>query len=440
VATILNDVDKLKQAGLFDRSAYFYHNNTPVIEIWGIGIRKTVSPADTLRIVTGLKQAGYYVIIGVGTDWQKSLTDSSSSSYGPTYREADTVQPWTVGGYSHANYKGALLGVQTSDKKTLKDLSIEQSIVVWPGFSWGNLMHNGVYDQIPRDNVTFYQEQLDGAVSLQPQFMFTAMFDEVNEGTAIMPTLRVNELPVNQRFVGIDNNLDHEIYLSKAGSAAAALKAGRSNTIKPSLSGSPVDITSGKGGTYPRSNRLQDGSLIATYTTFSNGNNQIALARSTNNGISWTQIGTAATRPSSSSDVDNSYVLQLPSGRLLVAYRNHDKNPSTGAYTFYRITISYSDNSGATWSYLSDPASDPAGPNGNWEPCSFTTAARIRRAIKIISCELRETAERPGRLRKSSPAMLSRLETAWSASRQSAGLGLSLSSKAPRTVTSALTA
>jgi hypothetical protein len=368
VATILNDVDKLKQAGLFDASAYFYHNNAPVIEIWGIGIRKTVSPADTLRIVTGLKQAGYHVIIGVGTDWQKSISDSSSASYGPTYRQANTVQPWTVGGYSHANYKSTLSGVQTSDKKTLQDLGIGQSIVVWPGFSWGNLMHNGVYDQIPRDNGTFYQEQLDGAVSLQPQFLFTAMFDEVNEGTAIMPTLRVNELPVNQRFVGIDNNLDREIYLAKAGSASAALKAGRSNTVKPSLSGSPVDITSGKGGTYPRSNRLQDGALIAAFTTFSNNNNQIALARSTNNGTSWTPLGTAATRPSSSSDVDNAYVLQLPSGRLLVAYRNHDKNPSTGAYTFYRITISYSDNNGATWSYLSDPASDPAGPNGNWEP------------------------------------------------------------------------
>jgi hypothetical protein len=198
--------------------------------------------------------------------------------------------------------------------------------------------------------------------------LFTAIFDEVNEGTTIMPTLRINELLVNQRFVGIDNNLNREIYLAKAGLAVAALKASKSNTVKPSLSGSPIDITSGKGGTYPRSNRLLNGDLVSAFTTFSNGNNQIALARSTNNGTSWTPLGTVATRSSSSSDVDNAYVLQLPSGRLLVAYRNHDKNPSTGAYSFYRITISYSDNNEATWTYLSDPASDPAGPNGNWEP------------------------------------------------------------------------
>ena len=137
---------------------------------------------------------------------------------------------------------------------------------------------------------------------------------------------------------------------------------------KPSLVGSAVDITSGHGGTYPRPNRLSDGSLIATYTTSSNGNSQIAFARSTDGGTSWTLKSTAATRPGASSDLDNPYVLQLPSGRLIVAYRNHDKNPSTGAYTFFRITLSYSDDSGATWRYLSDPASDPAGPNGNWEP------------------------------------------------------------------------
>jgi photosystem II stability/assembly factor-like uncharacterized protein len=137
---------------------------------------------------------------------------------------------------------------------------------------------------------------------------------------------------------------------------------------KPSLAGSPVDITSGRGGTYPRTSRLSDGSLLATYTTFFNGNSQIAFSRSTDGGASWTFKGTAATRPSASSDLDNPYVLQLPSGRLLVAYRNHDKDSSTGTYKFFRITVSYSDDSGASWKYLSDPASDPAGPNGNWEP------------------------------------------------------------------------
>ena len=137
-----------------------------------------------------------------------------------------------------------------------------------------------------------------------------------------------------------------------------------STGVIPSLSGGPISIGS---GTYPRANRLADGSFIAGYTAVSGGNNIITLARSTDNGASWNEVGTAATRPSATSDLDNPYPLQLPSGRLLVAYRDHDRTSPTD-YTYYRIVISSSDDNGATWTYLSTPAQDPAGPNGNWEP------------------------------------------------------------------------
>lgn len=34
----------------------------------------------------------------------------------------------------------------------------------------------------------------------------------------------------------------------------------------------------------------------------------------------------------------------------------------------FRITLSYSDDLGKSWKYLSTPASDPGPVNGNWEP------------------------------------------------------------------------
>ena len=120
-------------------------------------------------------------------------------------------------------------------------------------------------------------------------------------------------------------------------------------------------------GTYPRANRLHDGSIIGTFTAFSGGNNIITLVRSTNNGASWAYIGEAASGASATHDIDNPYVLQLPSGRILVTFRNHDKTAS-GTYTFFRITICASDDNGASWFYLSQPASDPGPVNGNWEP------------------------------------------------------------------------
>jgi hypothetical protein len=60
-------------------------------------------------------------------------------------------------------------------------------------------------------------------------------------------------------------------------------------------------------------------------------------------------------------DIDNPFVVQLPSGKILCAFRNHSKN-TNGEYTCFRITICCSDNDGTSWSYLStaDQVSDGA--------------------------------------------------------------------------------
>lgn len=119
---------------------------------------------------------------------------------------------------------------------------------------------------------------------------------------------------------------------------------------------------------YPRANKLSDGSILGVYTAFLGGNNVITTVKSTDNGASWQALGTVTSGASSANDIDNPYVLQLPNGRVLCAFRNHSKNPNTGAYTYFRITVTSSDDKGKTWAYLSTPASDVGPVNGNWEP------------------------------------------------------------------------
>lgn len=72
-------------------------------------------------------------------------------------------------------------------------------------------------------------------------------------------------------------------------------------------------------------------------------------------------------RQSTLPDPQRRYPLQLPCGRILVAYRDHTKS-STGEYLLFRISISYSDDHGSNWTHLSTPASDPGPVHGNWEP------------------------------------------------------------------------
>jgi hypothetical protein len=104
----------------------------------------------------------------------------------------------------------------------------------------------------------------------------------------------------------------------------------------PSLVGAAVTFG---GGTYPRATRLSDGSLLGVYTAFTNGNNVLTTVKSTDNGASWTSLGSITTEVSATHDTDNPFVLQLPNGSVLAAFRNHDKNSSSGAYTTFRIVV-----------------------------------------------------------------------------------------------------
>ena len=147
--------------------------------------------------------------------------------------------------------------------------------------------------------------------------------------------------------------------------ATFALFAGAASAVSPSKVGGPVVF--GKGGTYPRATKLADGSLVGAYTNTQGSNTTILTVRSADNGASWQVQGTVDTGPKATKDVDNPFVHELPDGRLLCAFRNHDRASAT-AYSFYRITVCVSEDGGATWKYLSTPASDPAGVTGNWEP------------------------------------------------------------------------
>ena len=62
--------------------------------------------------------------------------------------------------------------------------------------------------------------------------------------------------------------------------------------------------------------------------------------------------------------------LQLPSGRILFAFRNHNHDASLVRYTYYCITVCASDDGGYTSSFLSHVAYRAATDknNGLWEP------------------------------------------------------------------------
>lgn len=126
-------------------------------------------------------------------------------------------------------------------------------------------------------------------------------------------------------------------------------------------------VVFGAGGTYPRATKRADGSLFGAYTDTQGDNTTIQTVRSFDDGASWQLQGVVDTGLKATKDVDNPYVHELQDGKLLCAFRNHDR-ASPATFSYYRITICASEDGGASWKYLSTAASDPAGPTGNWEP------------------------------------------------------------------------
>jgi hypothetical protein len=112
---------------------------------------------------------------------------------------------------------------------TLGPLGVGYLPVVFPGFSWHNL-NGGPLNQIPRGGGTFYWRQVYNAMSAGATMMKTAMFDEMNEGTAMLkmqPT--VSGVPAQGSFVTLDidgQTLQSDHYLSLGGAATRMLHGG----------------------------------------------------------------------------------------------------------------------------------------------------------------------------------------------------------------------
>lgn len=153
-----------------------------------------------------------------------------------------------------------------------------------------------------------------------------------------------------------------------------------SQTLKPSLVGPPILLyPQAERQTYARAIKLRSGALLASLTVY-DPENSLALAISHDQGLSWQPHGTVISKPASeATPLDNAFLLELPSGRLLCAFRAHTMKPEAlGAeekpggqnegYLFFRLMIYRSDDGGKNWEYLSTPTEEAGPEHGNWEP------------------------------------------------------------------------
>ena len=179
------------QQNITQDPAYQRHNGKPVVAVWGIGFNDGNKPreytlGECIELITFLKRQGCAVMLGVPTGWRTLDRDAiADSRLHELCSQADVISPWTVGRYRD------LAGVQRHARSRIKpdihwcdDHDIDYMPVVFPGFSWHNLTGEKL-DSIPRLKGGFLSSQLTAAHQSGCRMLYVAMFDEVDEGTAI---------------------------------------------------------------------------------------------------------------------------------------------------------------------------------------------------------------------------------------------------------------
>ncbi|KAA6338497.1 hypothetical protein EZS27_013501 [termite gut metagenome] len=232
-------VDQIKVTNQSGAKTYLHHNGKPVVAIWGIGFPDRPYDIRNIgldRLIDFLKNDPQYggcaVMLGVPTFWRDLNADCIHDPYlHDLIRMADIILPWMVQRFTPLihNDMDRYRDVIVDDIKWCRKAGIDYVPCVCPGFSWHNLSRSEFPDDvkpvgsIPRQGGRFYWQQLSTAMLAGADKIYVAMFDEVNEGTAIFKV--TDNPPVSEvaKFVNMDGK-PSDWYLWLTGEAAKILR------------------------------------------------------------------------------------------------------------------------------------------------------------------------------------------------------------------------
>ncbi|MGA2916667.1 MAG: hypothetical protein ABSE89_11640 [Sedimentisphaerales bacterium] len=174
--------------------AYAIHRGKPVVAVWGIGFNdgRKYTLAECLNLVNFLKNdpnyGGNTVMVGVPSYWRTLSNDCVNDPNVYTIiLAADIVSPWSVGRYNYGGLSGYVDQVWVQDVNWCSSNGKDYLPVIWPGSSHHNSSSSNPLNQFPRYGGQFLWNQVSSTVSAaHVNMLYVAMFDEADEGTAII--------------------------------------------------------------------------------------------------------------------------------------------------------------------------------------------------------------------------------------------------------------
>ncbi|WP_299664729.1 T9SS type A sorting domain-containing protein [uncultured Polaribacter sp.] len=253
---LINDWEYLvDNYDILNQDGYVKEDGRPVVAIWGIGFKNRGLTVATFKKIIDYfhKDAApkyqAYVMGGVPDGW-RTLSGSSESASGwrEIYNSLDMISPWAVGRYSNENAANVWKVTNIApDLAECAKNNVDYMPVIWPGFSWLNLKREaGTFNQIPRNGGKFYWRQAFNAIDAGAKYIYVAMFDEVDEATAMFKTVETksqNPVEATEILVPLDIDgvsLPSDWYLQLADQTQQMLEGSISLTstipIKPATS------------------------------------------------------------------------------------------------------------------------------------------------------------------------------------------------------------
>jgi hypothetical protein len=248
LAHMVRDWRRLVADGLPNSAAYQQHDGRPVVAVWGLGFQgRPLTPPSVRTALEEMRHAsgetGLTLMAGVPTYWRQGNRDADPlEAWTAVYSAADILSPWTGGRYiDTAGADGYLDATLRPDIAFLRARGQAIMPVIFPGFSWANLMRTrqreAAMNQIARRCGAFYWHQAANAVNAGAEMLYTGMFDEVDEGTAIFKTVPDRDSqPAEPAFLPLDADgcaLPADWYLRLARRIGRGLKDGRLSSNLP---------------------------------------------------------------------------------------------------------------------------------------------------------------------------------------------------------------
>jgi len=220
---------------------YLHHKGRPLVVLRNFGNAggtRLITPAEAAELIRWFKTDApekyrATVMGALPGYWRTQGSDTKKDPGWPAvFRSFDVVSAWPVGRFSdEAGAKKWLKNVVIPDMQECARLGIDYMPAIYPGYSYHNANPEKTFNSVLRQGGRFYWWQVNNVVSAKATMIYNAIFDEIDEGTAmykVSPDAKHQPvMPESRRFLSLaadGEQLPSDWYLKLADYASRALR------------------------------------------------------------------------------------------------------------------------------------------------------------------------------------------------------------------------